>query len=71
MNYCCICNAPLPKSKGRQATTCPGACRHERNKRLWKANAKKRRSGYNKDDGLAQAREWLKRANKVIGERGL
>lgn len=58
---CEICNAPLPKSKGRQATTCPGACRQERNRQLWKANSARRRREFKRDDGVAAAREWAKR----------
>lgn len=65
---CVICGKPItPIRNGHRATTCPGACRHERNKRLWKANGAKRRKGFRKDDGIAEAREWLKRFNAKLG----
>ena len=65
---CVICGKPItPIRNGHRATTCPGACRHERNKRLWKANGAKRRKGFRKDNGIAEAREWLKRFNAKLG----
>jgi hypothetical protein len=67
---CVICESPLPKTKGKQATTCPGPCRHERNKRLWRENGERRRKEFHRDDGLAEAREWLRRNAGAVPRRG-